>query len=113
MIEFGEWYWSRLYFILLFPDEESAAKAAKTEIYRGDTSTIISHDTATSMANFWSYCVTANKNSVSIIEKYQPFLILDTENKIQRKVLYKDKVGWINLYEWAHHIRPLPCFETI
>ena len=78
--EFMEWYESTEYFLLLFPDQASAAAVGPAA------------------AAFWSREL---GKPVSYIDPKKLFMILDvSQGRIQTKVLYQDRVGWINLFDW-------------
>jgi hypothetical protein len=89
--EFMEWYESTEYFLLLFPDQASAAAAALGR--RGGESAAAAGSSA-----FWSREL---GKPVSYIDPKKLFMILDvSQGRIQTKVLYRDRVGWINLFDW-------------
>jgi hypothetical protein len=98
-----QWYKTEDYFLLLFPDEDTASRAAAAAAAAA-AATVVAAAAWTAAAvvavEYWSNFF---RKPVNYIDLNSPFMILELPQTIpQVKVLYKDKVGWINFYRWEN-----------
>lgn len=85
MLKVGKLYLCKEYFLLFYPDRETAIGAAAIA-------------TATASAAYWSRKL---RKPVSHCNPETPLLVLNTDNEYA-EVLAGDKRGWIVNEDWIH-----------
>ena len=98
MLEIGKLYRCEEYYLMLYPDKETAAVAAATAAGTSAAAAAEAAAVAAAAAAYWSK---RSRKPVSFTEKNVPILVLNSKGKYI-EVLAGDRKGWIISESWLH-----------
>ena len=102
MIEVGKLYSCSEYFLLLFPDKETAAVTRHGDAHYGTEDFAVAH------ATYWTRKL---GKSVSYCNPQTPLLVLSVKEKYI-EVLAGEQKGWIIYPDWLNSVTGRPAFSV-